>query len=98
MTRPQYEALDKIGLPYIRPARVVGELPTPGDRLSALAEATTAIAEKTGLTAIKAIPFGAPVFSAFAGMTRPKAKHHVDSKLLLTMGDDVSLDYCNRYN
>lgn len=47
---------------------------------------------------MKHIPFGAPVFTAFASMNRPKAKHHVESKLLLTMGDDVSLDYCASYN
>lgn len=98
MIRPQYEALDAQGLPYLRAAQVVGELPTPGDRLAALVEATASIAKKTGLNAVKPIPFGAPVFTAFDGMNRPKAKHHVESKLLLTMGDDVDLAYCKSYN
>ncbi|MDO9236193.1 MAG: hypothetical protein Q7U28_09210 [Aquabacterium sp.] len=98
MIRPQYEALDVQGLPYLRLARVVGELPTPDVRLAALVEATAAIAEKTGLNVVKRIPFGAPVFTAFEGMNRPKAKHHVEFQLLLTMGDEVSLDYCQSYN
>ena len=95
--RPEYEALDSRGLPYIRPAQVIGELPL-ADRKNALEAATAAIATKTGLSASKTIPFGAPVFIAFAGMNRPKAKHHPDSALLLTMGDDVSLDYVAAYN
>lgn len=97
MNRPEYQALDKQGLEYLRPARVIGELPLEA-RAAALIEATAAIATKTGLKAVKHIPFGAPVFTAFEGMTRPKAKHHTEGKLLLTIGDDVSLDYCQTYS
>jgi len=97
MERPEYQALDSQGFEYPRPAQVIGELPLEA-RASALIEATAAIATKVGLNAVKHIPFGAPVFTAFDGMNRPKAKHHVESKLLLSKGDDVSLDYCPSYN
>lgn len=98
MNRPMYEALDGMGLPYFRPAKVVGELPTPEERGKALIEATPVIASKLGMKQISNVKFGTPVFCAFDGMTRPKAKHHAESRLLLTRGDDVSLDYCPSYN
>ena len=94
--RPEYQALDGQGFEYMRDALVIGELPVEA-RADALREATEAIANKTGLLELKTIPFGAPVFTAFEGMTRPKAKHHAESKLLLTMGDDVSRDFCSTY-
>lgn len=98
MTRPQYEALDAQGLPYLRQAMVVGELPTPEDRRAALLEATPTIAVRVGITQLDTVKFGIPVFYAFEGMTRPKAKHHHENKLLLTLGHDVSLDFCKSYN
>lgn len=97
MERPEYQALDKQGFDFLRPAQVIGELPLEA-RASALIEATATIATKAGLIAVKHIPFGAPEFTAFDGMNRPKAKHHAESKLLLTKGDDVSLDNCPSYN
>jgi hypothetical protein len=53
---------------------------------------------RSAATAVKRIPFGAPVFTAFADMNRPKAKHHAESKLLLVTGDDVPLSYCPSYD
>lgn len=97
MTRPDYEALDNQGLPYTRPSRVVGELPTPAQRIAALAEATPAIAQRIGIPACGVVKFGDPVFRAFVGLDRNKAKRHPDAALLLTMGDDVPLDYCASY-
>lgn len=97
MNRPEYKALDNQGFEYLRTALVIGELPLEA-RDSAMIEATAAISTKAGLNAVKRIAFGAPVFTAFHGMNRPKAKHHAESKLLLTKGDDVSLDYCPSYN
>lgn len=97
MNRPDYQALDKHGLEYLRPARVIGELPW-ASRAAALTEATASIAAKTGLKPIHDIHFGVPAFTAFEGMTRAKAKHHQDCELLLTKGDDVSLDYCGSYD
>jgi hypothetical protein len=97
MKRPEYLALDNQGFEYQRLALVISELPLE-DRSPALLEATTVIAAKLGLTAAKPIPFGAPMFTAFEGMTRPKAKHHAQVKLLLTLGADVSLDYCPGYD
>ncbi|MFC6281045.1 MULTISPECIES: hypothetical protein [Polaromonas] len=97
MHRPDYLALDEQGREYRRKAKLIGELPV-GARAFALIEATAVIATKTGLNPVKQIPFGSPVFTAFDGMNRPKAKHHAESKLLLTHGDDVSLDYCPCYN
>ena len=96
MERPQYLALNGHGLEYTRKAEIIGELPLE-DRASAMVEATTAIGLKTGLVAVKRIPFGAPVFTAFEGMNRPKAKHHSDSSLLLSTGDDVPLSFCPTY-
>lgn len=94
MTRPMYEALDAQGLPYLRPALTIGELPTPAERLTALVEATSGIAAKVGLQPVGVLKFALPVFTAFEGMTRAKAKHYPDEKLLLTQGCDVSLDFC----
>jgi len=97
MQRPAYLALNEQGLEYSRQALSIGELPLV-DRAAALVEATRTIALKTGLVAVKRIPFGAPVFTAFADMNRPKAKHHSGSKLLLSTGDDVPLSYCPTYD
>jgi hypothetical protein len=97
MNRPEYLALDGNGLEYSRQALIIGELPLEA-RAAALVEATSTIALKTRLVAVKRIPFGAPVFTAYAHMNRPKAKHHVESKLLLVTGDDVPLAYCPSYN
>jgi hypothetical protein len=94
--RPEYLALNQQGIEYIRPAQIVDELPQEA-RSDALVEATSSIALKTGLVAIKRIPFGSPVFTAFNGMNRHKAKSHKDSLLMLTNGGDVSLDYCPSY-
>lgn len=94
--RPTYEALDNHGLVHIRPANVIGELPEFA-REMALTEATSAIAAKVGLVPTGIIKLGSPVFCAFKGMTREKSKHHKDSALLLTLGRDVSLDFCLSY-
>lgn len=97
MTRPDYEALDGQGLPYVRPARVVGELPSPEERFVALESATQEVAKLLQINAQRRIPFGGPVFVAF-GLTRPQAKNHAQAQLLLTTGDSLSLDYCPEYN
>lgn len=97
MQRPEYLALDGHGLEYSRQALTIGELPLEV-RAAALEEATSTIAKKTGLVAVKRIPFGSPVFTAFADMNRPKAKHHSESELLLVTGDDVPLGYCPSYD
>ena len=97
MNRPDYEALDGRGLPHIRQAKFVGELPTPNARMAALDSATLEVAKVLNTTAVRRIPFGGPVFIAF-GFTRPQAKNHPKAKLLLTAGDDLSLDYCPQYN
>lgn len=96
MTRPMYEALDAQGRPYVRPALTIGELPTPEERKGALVEATAGIAAKIGMQPVGVLKFALPVFSAFEGMTRAKAKHSPDEKLLITQGCDVSLDFCAR--
>ena len=97
LERPDYQALDAQGLEYTRKARTIGELPHD-DRGQALEVATTFIASLTGLKAVKRIPFGTPVFMAFEGLTRPKAKHHPHERLLLTHGTDVELDYYPSYS
>lgn len=93
-----YEALDAQGLPNLRPALTIGELPTAEERQAALVEATPVIADKIGMPPVGVLKFALPVFSAFEGMTRAKAKHHPDEKLLLTQGCDVPLDFCPSFN
>lgn len=95
ITRPDYEALDAQGLPYVRPARTIHELPSPEDRMAACASATAVVERQLGQTATRRIPFGAPVYTAF--MTRPEAKKHRDSALLLTLGCDLPLSLCPEY-
>lgn len=95
-TRPTYEALDAKGLPYNRPARVVGELPH-SDVRAALESATQEISRRLDMAAKGSIPFGSPVYVAF-GLTRPQAKSHPEATLLLTHGENLPLDYCNECN
>ena len=96
LPRPSYLALNGQGTEYERPARVIGELPLQ-DRFLALARATEHVAEIAGLEAVKTIPFGAPVFTAFKGMTLQHAKSHSWASVLLCAGDDLSLDLVPSY-
>ena len=91
LPRPRYLALNGQGTEYKRSARLIGELPLQA-RLQALAWATEHVAEIAGLEAVKTIPFGAPVFTAFKGMTRPLARSHTWASVLLSAGNDLSLD------
>lgn len=95
MHRPNYEALDGQGSPYNRPAKVVGELPT-SEVDAALTAATHEVAKLLNITAQRRIPYGAPVYVSF-GLTRPQAKNHAQCKLLLTVGHELSLNYCPQY-
>lgn len=92
-TQPQYEALDAQGHPYMREARVIGELPVAARR-PALDAAITKVGKECGLTARKPLSFGLPVFEAF-GLNHREASRHAHSKLLLTSGTDLSLEYAN---
>lgn len=94
--RPDYEALDSIGLPYMRKARVIGEL-SPADTKEALAEATAAVAELIGVKACSVIKYGTPAFLAMTGMNRNMAKRHAHAHTLLSCGCDLSLDLCASY-
>lgn len=94
--RPQYEALDKIGLPYMRKALVIGEL-EQSEIKPALDEATQTLAAKIGIEAIHPIKFGTPAFCAFKGMNRNTAKRHPEAATLLKHGDELSLDLCPGY-
>lgn len=84
-TQPQYEALDAQGYPYMREARVIGELPLAARR-TALDAAITTVGNECGLTASKPLSFG---------LNRREASRHAHSKLLLTQGSDLSLEYAN---
>lgn len=97
MKRPDYESLDAQGLPHIRPAQTVAELATPDARISALSSATLEIAKRMQAPALRRIGIGTPVFIAF-GLTRSQAKVHIQAPLLLTMGADLSLDFCPEFN
>lgn len=87
-----YEAFGEHG-PYIREARVIHELPTPGLRFKAVADATVKIGNLIKLPPKRIIPFGEPVYVAY-GMTQPEAKKHPLAALLLTQGCDVPLARC----
>lgn len=93
MQQPDYEALDVKGYPYVRPAKVVGELPTACVE-ARLGIATEAIAKLLGMPAKQRIFYGAPVFEAF-GFSRAQAKKHGQAKLLLTKGESLSLELCS---
>ena len=90
---PIVECLDSVGRPYLRPARVVGELLDREQRITALEMATLNVARELGLTAVRRIGAGVPTHVAF-GLTRPQAKAHAARKLLMTAGTDLPLDYC----
>ena len=90
--RPDYEALDDIGLPYVRKARIIDELPLEMKDTAAI-EATASIAKLIGVEAQGRIKHAPPVFMAF-GINRNIAKRHVHAKVLLLPGGDVPLDFC----
>jgi hypothetical protein len=94
--RPEYIALDSQGIEYTRKAIAIHELPTVEERLNASVEAAVEVSRQLGLPCPKQIKLGVPVFQSF-GMTRPQAKNHLQSKLLLTPGSDLSLDLCISY-
>ena len=87
-----YEALDSTGKPVMRDAKVISELPYE-NRRSACVDAAKGIGDALGLVPLRSVPFGAPVYEAF-GMTRPEAKAHSRSSLLLALGCDVALSCC----
>lgn len=88
-----YRALDSNGREIERFARVIGELPSPADRLMACRDAAKSIAKLIGQTAPDRISFGVPAYQAF-GITRGEAKKHEHAEVLLKSGDDMPLIYC----
>jgi hypothetical protein len=94
-SRPDYEALDAQGYPYMREAKVVGELPL-ADRRPALDAALAAVSNSLGMPARKALSFGLPVFEAF-DLNRREAGRHEQAALLMTQGVNLSLDYIPAY-
>jgi len=93
--RPLYEGLDGRGCAFLRPARTIGELPTPAARLAALEEAAPVIADLLGVPARRAIRFGEPIGLAY--MTCGEIHVHPDGELLRRLGDDLPLDFCPSY-
>ncbi len=92
---PQFEALDAKGHPYMRPARVVGELPTGGERVDALHEAGPAVAAMLRMPLLRPIRFGMPIGLAF--MTRAQMRKHPKRAFLQRLGDDLPLGFCESY-
>lgn len=92
---PQYEALDAKGYPYTRPARVVGELPTGGERINALHEAGPAVAAMLRMPLMRPLRFGMPIGLAF--MTRAQMRKHPKRAFLQRLGDDLPLAFCASY-
>ena len=91
--RPEVEGLDAQGRPYFRQARTVDDLKTPEERLRALEDATMVVARRLGMSAVRRIPYGAPVYLAF-GLTKPQAKRHREAEMLLKHGLDIELELC----
>jgi hypothetical protein len=97
MKRPDFEAIDRRGLPHVRAARVISELPSEQSRAAALDSATHAVAKQLQSVAQRRIGFGTPVHVAF-GLTRQQARNHPAASLLLTIGGELSLDHCPEYD
>lgn len=93
LARPQYEALNQAGHPYLREARTIGELPTPKERLEALELATPVIEKIIGIPALRTISFGDMVFRTFSFKATKEVRNHPYEQLLLTVGSDLPLDY-----
>jgi hypothetical protein len=86
---PKYEALNKNGDPYWRPAQTIGELPH-----SAIA-ALRRIAE---VLHVERVPFGAPLWYAL-GLTKKEAAGHRLYPHILLRGEEMPLDLIlNREN
>lgn len=93
---PDYEALNRHGSPYVRPAALIGELPLSA-RLPALQSATASLAKLVERPQLRTIAFGTPAYEAFA-LTRAQAKAHPQAALLLTKGDSLPLRLCPEYD
>lgn len=94
--RPDFEALDRHGIPCIRKARVIGELPS-GQVAEALKEATQRLSLLVGIDAIATVKYGTPAFVALKGVTRNIAKQSPHAQMLLKRGDELPLDLCPSY-
>lgn len=94
--RPLYEALDARGVPYMRPARVIGELPTANDRAAALAEALPHVEAIVGQKAVCGLKFGCTVATSF--MKDRLARRHDCAGLLLTKGEGLMLELCPSFS
>lgn len=95
MPRPLYEALDDVGRPLWRQAKVIHELEHQ-DRRAALDSAANEIRARVGMELVAPVRFGLPVFTAF-GMTKAQAERHEHSSVLLVAGTGISLDWCKDY-
>jgi hypothetical protein len=89
---PEYEAVDAMGLPFLRPAVRVEELPLDM-RAQALAGAAGGLASLVGLPLLRSMPFGAPAFVGF-GLSRNQSKHRDHAALLLLPGCELPLWLC----
>lgn len=85
-----YEALDKDGLPYMRNARIISELPW-AMRRGALDTVLPVVSQTVGIAASQHISFGVPVYPAF-GLNAKEAQKHTRASLLMLSGGDISLD------
>ncbi len=91
MPRTTYEALDSQGQPYLREARIVGEIHHSSVR-SALDAALPVLSKSLGMQPKQPLKYGLPVYKAF-GLNRSQAARHQQARLLQTQGCDLSLDY-----
>lgn len=90
-----YEALDQHGSPYIRPARIISELPWV-QRKAALTNALPQIGKIVDLEPKQHLSFGLPVYKAF-GLNAKEARKHPQASLLKLSGANISLDLVPGY-
>ena len=73
---------------------IIAKLVVIEQRKTALRSATQNIGMLIGREAVQSIHFGEPVYAAF-GMRRAEAKQHERAELLLLVGENVPLMYCD---
>lgn len=94
-SRPIYESLNSLGLPYNRLAQTIDELPHKDIR-DALKTALPHLSSVLGLANTKPLAFGVPIYYSF-GLNHREATRHPQAKLLMTKSCDLSLDFVDGY-
>ncbi|HFL7937940.1 hypothetical protein IYR97_26195 (plasmid) [Pseudomonas fulva] len=95
MNSVEYEALDELGSTYLRPARIISELPW-AQRRTALTKALPVIGKLVSLVPQQQFSFGLGVFKAFR-LNAAEARRHPQVGVLTLSAGDISLDLVPGY-